>query len=595
MMRRVVLLGLGLASLCATVACAATQSDGRIVFYSERGANADLFVMKADGTDVVRLTTNGSNEFSPDWSPDGTKIAYESDRDDPRPVTCFPNCAFKIYIMNADGTDERRLMNLPGLEGHPDWSPDGKRITFHADRNGDGKSEIYVVPVEGGEPCLVVGDASDNTAPDWSPDGKMIAFDSDRDGDLDVFVVNADGSGLRKVIDTGINDYFPDWSPDGRQILFFAANRPAVRQTIYVVGADGSGLTALTATSRVVNETAQWSPDGERIVFQSDRDLNFEIYSMKRDGTDVTRLTRSSGGDYWPDLWVPTAAPDSPAEDQLPEPQASALAYVSTRGGNAQIYTMNSDGSDLVQVTNGSSEHYYPAWSPDGTKLACYVHVSWRSWVLVVMNADGSDPHPITESTGCATCAMGPYWSPDGARIGFSVEPNSYPTCEIKSTELAVVNADGTDCRRLTQNAWSDLFCGWSPDGLLILTTSSETGKSKVWVMNVDLSNPRCLADTGATDSMPAWSPDGAHIAFVSDRDGNDEIYVMDIDGSNVTRITSNPASDWMPAWSRDGAELAFSSDRDGKLDVYAVRLADLSVRRLTTDPGYDYEAVWRW
>lgn len=593
MAQRIAVLGVALALACSAVASGApTQTEGKIVFYSERGANAELYVMNADGTDLVRLTTNASNEFCPDWSPDGTRIAYESDRDDPRPVSCFPNCTFKIYVMNADGTGERRLMDLPGLEGHPDWSPDGRSIAFHADRNGDGKNEIYTVPAEGGEPRLVLGDAFDNTAPDWSPDGASIAFMSDREGGYDIFVVAVDGSGLRKVADTGINDYFPDWSPDGTQILFFAANWPTVKQTIYVVGRDGTRLVALTATSRVVNEGAQWSPDGERIVFQSDRDYNFEIYSMKPDGTDVVRLTRSSGGDYWPDLWVPTAVAE--AADREVSATRQAIAFVSSRQGNIQIYTMNADGSEPTQITSGAYEHYYPTWSPDGSKLACYKHLSWRSWVLVVMNADGSDPRQITESAGCSTCASGPYWSPDGTQIGFTVEPNPRPTCETKSTELAVVNVDGADCRRLTQNAWNDMFCGWSPDGASILFASSQTGRSEVWIMDADLGNPRCLTDDAAVDKMPAWSPDGGRIAFVSNRDGNDEIYVMNVDGTGVTRITSAPSNDWMPTWSADGTEILFSSDRDGKLDVYAVALASLMVRRLTDDPGYDYEAVWR-
>jgi Tol biopolymer transport system component len=315
------------------------------------------------------------------------------------------------------------------------------------------------------------------------------------------------------------------------------------------------------------------------------------------------RLTRSSGGDYWPDLWMP------PAEASASDTEASALAaaqtlaaaqrrpiaFVSTRSGRAEIYTMNADGADPLQVTSGTLEHYYPAWSPDGTQIACYRHSSWQAWTLVVMNADGSGQKEITESTGCSSCAMGPYWSPDGTRIGFTVEPNSRPTCEIKSTELAVVNVNGTECRRLTENSWNDLFCGWSPDGATILFASDRDGQDQVYLMSEDGANLRRLTDPGSANKMPAWSPAGDKIAFVSDRDGNDEIYVMDADGANVTRITSHAAQDWMPAWSADGTELLFSSDRAGsELDVYAVRLADLTVRRLTTTAGYDYEAVWR-
>jgi TolB protein len=275
--------------------------------------------------------------------------------------------------------------------------------------------------------------------------------------------------------------------------------------------------------------------------------------------------------------------------------ERQAVAFVSTRSGRAQIYTMNADGSDPVRLTNEAYDDYYPAWSPDGTQLAYYVHLSWQSWALVVMNADGSGRRQITESTGCATCAMGPYWSPDGTEIGFTVEPAHRPTCEIKSTELAVVDADGTDCRRLTENTWNDLFCGWSPDKATILFASDRDGLDQVYLMDADGSDVRRLTDAGSTNNMAVWSPDGSKIGFVSNRDGNDEIYVMGVDGADVTRITSDPAHDWMPAWSADGTEILFSSDRDGsQLDVYAVRLDDLTVRRLTTAAGYDYQPAWR-
>ncbi len=303
----------------------AETAGGKIVFYSERNGTAEIYVMNADGTEPTRLTTNRTNEFCPDWSPEGTQIVFESDRDDPRPVRCFPSCLFKLYVMNADGTGERRLMDLPGTEGHSDWSPDGRRIVFQADRDENGKSEIYTVPAEGGEPQLVIGDGFDNTAPDWSPDGATIAFSSNRDGGLDIFVIGIDGTGLRKIIDTGMNDYFPDWSPDGREILFFAANWPSVLQDIYVVGADGSGLRQLTDAPSTAEESGQWSSDGTRIVYQTNRDGNFEIYSMGPNGGDVARLTQNRSGDYWPDMWLPAVAEQSPAEEPTTSPESSAL------------------------------------------------------------------------------------------------------------------------------------------------------------------------------------------------------------------------------------------------------------------------------
>ncbi len=591
-----------------------SNSEGKILFYSERDGNAEIYLMDADGSGLTRLTTNSANEWSPAGSPDGTEIAFESERDDPNPMSCFPNCITKLHLMSVDGSGERRLMDLPGAEGHPDWSPDSRSLVFQADRNGDGKFEIYIISATGGEPTLVLGDSFDNMAPDWSPAGDEIAFSSDRDGQYDVFAVRIDGTGLRKLADTGLNDYFPAWAPEGASVAFFAARWPAVAQDLFIVRSDGTDLRRLTSTPSIVDEDPSWSPDGARLVFQSDRAGSFEIYSMNVDGTDLVRLTRNGRGDYWPSYWSPApeapasaagvdAVEATPAEASASGTEGSALgaaqrhpvAFVSTRTGCAQIYTMNADGSDPRRVTNEVYDDYYPAWSPDGTQIAYYVHLSWQSWALVVTNADGSGRHQITESAGCATCAMGPYWSPDGREIGFTVEPNPRPTCEMKATELAVVNADGTDCRRLTENAWNDLFCGWSPSGESILFVSNRDGRDQVYAMGADLSGVQRLTDAESTNNMPCWSPDGARIAFVSNRDGNDEIYVMGVDGSDVTRITSDPEHDWMPAWSADGTEVLFSSDRGGsELDVYAVRLDDLTVRRLTAAAGYDYEATWR-
>jgi Tol biopolymer transport system component len=574
---------------------AAESAGAKILFYSERDGNAEVYLMDTDGSGLQRLTTNPANEWSPAGSPDGTLIAFESERDDPHPALCFPNCTTTLYLMRADGSAERRLMDLPGSEGHPDWSPDGRSLVFQADRNGDGKFEIYTIPAAGGEPTLVLGDSFDNMAPDWSPVGDEIAFSSDRDGQYDVFAVRVDGTGLRKIADTGLDDYFPAWAPDGGSVAFFAARWPTVRQDLFVVGSDGTGLRRLTNTQRVVDEDPSWSPDGQRIVFQSDRDGNFEIYSMGVDGSDIIRLTRQVRGDYWPSYWSPASASALALDAPAPADDDHAIAFVSTRSGRAQIYTMNPDGSDPVRLTNEPYDNYSPAWSPDGRRIAYYLHLSWQSWALVVMNADGTGRRQITESAGCATCAMGPHWSPDGTRIGFSVEPNPRPTCEMKATELAVINADGAGCRRLTNNAANDLFYGWSPDGATILFVSNRDGLDQVYLMGEDGSSVRRLTDVGSTNNMPAWSPDGARIAFVSNRDGNDDIYVMDADGSNVIRITSDPAHDWMPIWSADGTEILFASDRGGsQLDIYAVRPGDLAVRRLTTAGGYDYEATWR-
>jgi len=180
--------------------------------------------------------------------------------------------------MNADGSDLRRLTDLPGAEWNAHWSPDGTSLIFTAGDIGFEKAGIYRIGLDGGESQPLLVDDFNNDAPDWSPDGTQIAFSSNRDGDQDIFMMNAEGSDIRKVVDTGLNDYFPDWSPDGSQIAFFAADWPSVRQDIYTVNADGSSLLNLT------NTRGLWTriPSGRRTVAKS---------SFKPTGTGILRFT----------------------------------------------------------------------------------------------------------------------------------------------------------------------------------------------------------------------------------------------------------------------------------------------------------------
>jgi TolB protein len=298
------------------VATALPALDGRgggvLAYYSERDGNAEIYLMNADGSAERRLTFNEADDYSPAWSPDAERIAFESDRNDPNPVRCFPNCTYDLYVMNADGTGERQLTDTPYFsETNPDWSPDGTRIMYDADADGDGNGEIYVLNVEdalpgSAEPQRLTDGKSDDRFADWSPDGTQIVFNSQRDGNWEIYVMNADGTDPRRLTDNTVNDFFPDWSPDGTQIAFFVmpANLAARGQDLYVMNVDGSDVRRLTETQTIVDEDPVWSPDGKRLAFQSDRDGNFEIYVINVDGTNEQRLTRNRSQEYWP-AWRP--------------------------------------------------------------------------------------------------------------------------------------------------------------------------------------------------------------------------------------------------------------------------------------------------
>jgi Tol biopolymer transport system component len=279
----------------------AENTNLNIVFYSERDGDAEIYLMNPDGSHQRPITDNNADDFSPVWSPDHSQIVFESDRDDTQPRTCFPNCNYNLYIMNADGSGQRQLTSAPGAEWHASWSPDGKHLAYTAGDIGFIGGALYIMDMQTGQSTLLLGDGFKDVAADWSPEGTQLVFTSYREGTMDIYVMNADGTDIRKLYGTNLQEYGPEWSPDGNRILFYVFDLPAIKQDIYVMDADGSNVQNLTNTAKVVDEAARWSPDGSQILFHTDRDGNFEVYIMNADGSQPVNLTRDRGQDYCPD------------------------------------------------------------------------------------------------------------------------------------------------------------------------------------------------------------------------------------------------------------------------------------------------------
>jgi Tol biopolymer transport system component len=267
-------------------------ASSKIVFMSNRDGNYEIYIMDATGANQTRLTNNSARDGEPTISPDGTKIAFDSDRD---------GTLSDIYVMNVDGTSVTRLTDVPGTSEQPAWSPDGTKIAFMSER--DGEPEIYVMNADGSNQTRLTINLDDwDILPSWSPDGSEIAFTRLHPPKrADIYKMKSDGTDVVNLTNNPTKfNFTPAWSPDGSKITF-ESHRDGDWEIYYLDVSNPTLQYNLTNQPGSEEWGATWSPEGSRIAFCSYRDGNSEIYSMKADGSDQTRLTDNSAEDNEPD------------------------------------------------------------------------------------------------------------------------------------------------------------------------------------------------------------------------------------------------------------------------------------------------------
>jgi Tol biopolymer transport system component len=322
---------------------------------------------------------------------------------------------------------------------------------------------------------------------------------------------------------------------------------------------DRSSITAAPAKANGV--IAFPKPDSQsflsgtngKIVFTSRRDGNAEIYTMNADGSNQVNLTKNPATDATP-VW---------------SPDGTKIAFTSNRSGLLNLYVMNADGSGVTKITKNDGGVDYrisdPAWSPDGKKIAYVGSLMGEISKLLMVNADGSgaetniDP-PVTE-------VADPEWSPDGTRIAYTGREASNNFLEEGiQFYIFVINANGSGKTRVGESPlnFASFFPQtegsgptFSPDGTRIAysfdnefpPTPQPRRFADLLVINSSGGSGQFLTETTAKETFPSWSPDGSRIAFTSDRDGHREIYVMNADGSQPVRITNGNADNFDPNW----------------------------------------------
>lgn len=496
------------------------------------------------------------------------KIAYASERDG----------VWQIIAMNADGSDETSLTEAFGTYSRPAWSPGGDKIGMRIDTaTGSG---IAVMDVRhesgrlaGSQPIAIVNAFADG--PRWSPDGKKLVY-SVAEGNSGWRTYIADlGSGTAQHI-TGIpeNAVDPDWSPDGTRIVFSNYTDQRQIRDLYAINVDGTGLVQLTDTSEINESMPAWSPDGRRIAFaavenQADGSPRQDIFLMDSDGSNLIQLTTDPGGDFDPS-W---------------SPDGKQLAFVSERDANNdsnyEIYLINVDGTGEMRLTNNRYTDRWPTWraeqAEDAQPAACQPGMSMVENVTIPPGTRFAIPQPFTkvwrvQNTGTCT------WT-----------PSSYSLRFVEGEQMGA----GVDV--MIPGA---IQPGATVDLVLPLTapraSGSHTGKWEVF----DGQGSPLLGADGQSEALEVAIevlPEGESLLpqplyFLSERGGNSQLWRLEANARTLTQVTNGP----QPVISFDVAEngrIAFVSqnqviltDRDG---------GDRMVIAALAEGGFGFNVAW--
>jgi eukaryotic-like serine/threonine-protein kinase len=392
----------------------------------------------------------------------------------------------------------KQLTDFGGPESQPALSPDGQSLAYVARASPSSGNDIFLIRVGGRNPInLTRGGSPGESQPAFSPDGQSIAFRSERAGG-GIYVMGATGESVRRIADFG---YSPSWSPDGSKIVVSteAGDNPAARSgtaALWVVDVRSGEKKKIYDGDAVM---PRWSPNGHRIAF-----------------------------------WA------------LPILDA----------GQRDILTIPAAGGEAVPVTSDAQLDWSPAWAPDGTFL-CFA--SDRGGSMNLWKA------PIDEVTGKVTGPLQALTTPSASSGEVTIAQKSGQiaysafNAQLNVHRLAIdpssMKAEGADVP-VTSGSTPFFEPVVSPDGSFVVTRNL-TGQEDLYIVKSDGTDLRKITDDAAKDRGPRWSPDGKRIAFYSDRNGRYEMWAIDAQGSNLQQMTKMTGDTFnYPLWSPDGKRL---------------------------------------
>jgi TolB protein len=266
---------------------------------------------------------------------------------------------------------------------------------------------------------------------------------------------------------------------------------------------------------------------------------------------------------------------------------STEIAFVSNRGGNAEIYVMGADGSNPLRATSNRSINKFPGWTPDGEAIV-YTSYRYQNRPLLYLSSRGrGQPGRLLEKLGGKFSEYRGVFAPSGKELAVVLSSDG------QASEIYSVGPGGRNLRGLSRNRSIDISPSWSPDGSRLAFVSDRTGAPQVYLMNADGSNQTRLTFQGSYNSAPTWSPDGRWIAYESRVGGQFDIWLIDPEGTVNYPLIEHPTTDEGPSWSPDSRKLAFSSRRRGRDDIYVIDVTGDNLLRVTQNAGDNTSPSW--
>ncbi|HMB70763.1 MAG TPA: FlgD immunoglobulin-like domain containing protein, partial [bacterium] len=546
--------------------------DGTMIaFDSDRDGDSDIYTVPVTGGTPFQVQNQVANEKRPTWSPDDTEIAFDSDA-----------ASQDIWRVAATGGPLTQVTSHPALDNDAEYSADGSMILF--DSNRTGSIHVFIVPTDGGVAQQLTTVSGPNFDPEWSPDFTQIAFNSGRGVSQDVWIMPPSGEPAVQVTNGPGVDAILAWSPDGTQIAF-VSDRLGQKE-IYVVDLDTTPPPPSSdlAMAKSVDDPAPFEDD--TVVYTVSVTNNGTLDNSGIDVADVlpagvtfvsalpSQGSYSAGTGIWSvgsliagasaslDLTV-TVNPGTAGQTVTNTASVTAaaetdpVAFNNSASVDIDVQTVQT-GVVFTQLVSGGVSDQRPAWSPDGQIVICDSNRAGNRDLWYVA-AGGGTPNQLTFNK---KFDGQPEYHPDGSRVVFSAVANAGSDLYTKA-----MPPPSPTLSLLIDPSSADRYPEYSPDGLQVVIDKA----SDIYQMPAAGGAPSVLVTNPANEGHPAYSPDGQWVAYNSDRMGSVDIWVVPAAGGAEIQMTTSTALDGTADWSPDGQWIAFHSDRDGQAAIWAM------------------------